>query len=193
MRSRLSTARAYRPLPTESHLPCAQFCLNAINLLLLIPGPVGVKFYVQRGRQHLGRKLLGVISGGIFSFSERVVLTQIAVRITVRRNGNSNARRQQPVWFVSGILGYDSKDHLTRIQVLQSLRTRNQLALWRKNRRDANQILCGDAGISQRQLERSEALTMLADPLSEKNPLGDHVSGQFEFPPLISIIRSNIT
>src|SRR5207249_10185534 len=89
--------------------------------------------------------------------------------------------------------GDHSKHHLARIQVLQPLRPRNQLALWRKNRRDADQILCGDAGISQRQLERSEALTMLADPLSEKNPLGDHVSGQFEFPPLISIIRSNIT
>src|SRR5204863_8454903 len=99
----------------------------------------------------------------------------------------------QPDRFWSAIFGRHSEQHLARIQVLLSVRSRNQLSLRRKNRRDADQILCGDADISQRQLERNEALTILADPLSEKNPLGDHVSGQFEFPPLISIIRSNIT
>jgi hypothetical protein len=55
--------------------------------------------------------------------------------------------------------------------------------LWREDGRDANQILCGDAGVPQRQLKRSKTFPMFADPLSEKNLLGDHVFSQFLFLP----------
>jgi hypothetical protein len=85
--------------------------------------------------------------------------------------------------FMRGILRYNGEYHLARIQIRQSLRSRDQLTLWWKDGRNPDQILGRDSGIAQRQLERRQALFVFTDPLGKENPLGDHVFGQFRNPP----------
>jgi hypothetical protein len=62
------------------------------------------------------------------------------------------------------------------------LRSGQQLTLRRKNGGNSYEVLRGNARVTQRQLERSEALTMFTDPLGKKNLLGDHVFSQFASP-----------
>jgi hypothetical protein len=85
-----------------------------VNLFFLVPGTIGVEFDVERGGQHLGSEFFCVVTGGVFSLSERVVFAEIAVGVAVGGNGHANARRQEAVRLVGGILGHDGKDHLAR-------------------------------------------------------------------------------
>src|SRR5579862_9056704 len=39
---------------------------EAVNLLLLVPGAIGIEFHVQGGREHFGGEFLGIVSGGVF-------------------------------------------------------------------------------------------------------------------------------
>jgi hypothetical protein len=82
-----------------------------------------------------------------------------------------------------GVFRYHGKHHFAGIQIWQSLRSRDQLALWWEDGRNPDQVLGRNSGIAQRQLERRQALFVLTDPLGEEDPLGDHVFGQFRNPP----------
>jgi hypothetical protein len=82
---------------------------------------------------------------------------------------------------VRGIFRNDCKDHFTGMKILEALGTGNQFALWWEDRRDAHQVLRGDAGVAQREFEGSEALAVLTDAFGEKDPLRDHVFAQFNF------------
>jgi hypothetical protein len=67
------------------------------------------------------------------------------------------------------------------VQIRQSLRAWHQLAVGRKDGRDANQVLRGNAGVAEGELKRSEALAMFPHTFGEEDFLGDHVLAQFSF------------
>src|ERR1700722_3774432 len=69
------------------------------------------------------------------------------------------------------------------MEILHAFLARKQLAIWRKNRRDPNQILGSDTGVTQRQFERSQPLAVFPHSLGKENPLRNHVFAQFAFPP----------
>ena len=86
------------------------------------------------------------------------------------------------------------KHNFPRAQIFQALVARQEFALRWENGRDAYQILCCDAGVPERQLKGGQAFLVLADSLGKKDPLGDHVLGQFAIPPQVlgSNRKSNI-
>ena len=57
--------------------------------------------------------------------------------------------------------------------MLQALAARDQFAVRRKNRRNANDVAGSDSGVTQRQLKAGKALAVFADSLCEKNLLRD--------------------
>src|ERR1700722_279851 len=69
------------------------------------------------------------------------------------------------------------------MEILHSFLARKQFAIGRKNRRDPNQILGSDTGVTQRQFERSQPLAVFPHSLGKENPLRNHVFAQFAFPP----------
>jgi hypothetical protein len=58
------------------------------------------------------------------------------------------------VRFVGGVFGDDGKDDFAGAEVLHALFASQHLAIRGKDGGDANQILSGDAGVAQGQLER---------------------------------------
>src|SRR5580692_2762549 len=81
------------------------------------------------------------------------------------------------------VFGDHGKNYFAGMQILHTLFTGQKLAVGRKNGRDTDQILCGNAGVTQRQFKRGEPLTVLSDSLGEENSLGNHVFAQFASPP----------
>jgi len=75
------------------------FVGEAVDLLFLVPGAVRVEFDVKGRGQHLGREFLGIFTGGVLSFSEGMVLAEVAVGIAVRGDGDANRRGQEAVRF----------------------------------------------------------------------------------------------
>jgi hypothetical protein len=69
------------------------------------------------------------------------------------------------------------------MEVLQSLIARDELAIGRKNRRDAHEILRGDACVTKRELEGGETLLVLPDSFRQKQLRGNHVLAQCRTPP----------
>src|SRR5208282_4041996 len=90
-------------------------------------------------------------------------------------------RGQQPVRLVRGDFGYHRKYDFAGMQIRQSLRAWDQLAIGRKDGRDPYQVLRGDAGVTQGELERGEALPVFPHTFGEEDLLGDHVLAQFGF------------
>ena len=77
--------------------------------------------------------------------NKRVELAQAAGRVLA---APVVAAIDSPRTNVSAMDGYAVReDDFAGAQVLQSRGARHQLALWRKNRGDSNQILGGDAGV----------------------------------------------
>ena len=71
------------------------------------------------------------------------------------------------------------KCHLAGLEALAALRTGQNAALWRKNARDADEVAGGDAGGSERELERGQLLAVLPGALGKEHLLGnesDHVA-----------------
>src|SRR5260370_38905366 len=82
-----------------------------------------------------------------------------------------------------GILRDHGKSDLTRIKILHALFARDQLAVWREDGRNTDQILCGNAGVAQGQLETCKTLLVLAHTFGQKDALGHHAYSQFSRPP----------
>src|SRR3984893_18413185 len=87
---------------------------DTIDLFLLVPGTVGVEFDVESGGQHLGSEFFGIVTGRGLGLSERVVLAEVAVCITIGGDSHTNAGRQQAVRFVGRVFGHDGKNHFAR-------------------------------------------------------------------------------
>jgi hypothetical protein len=77
------------------------------------------------------------------------------------------------------VLADNGESDLPGLQMLEPFTARNQLAVRRKNRRDANDVARGNSGVSQREFEARKPLAMFSDSLGEKNFLRDerHVPG----------------
>src|SRR5207249_521296 len=82
-----------------------------------------------------------------------------------------------------GILRHHGKHHLTRAHVFQAKGPWNQFTVWRKDGRNAHQVLRGNTSIPKRQLKRGESFLVLPHALGEEDALGNHVFSQFLSPP----------
>src|SRR6202008_3597176 len=102
-----------------------------------------------------------------------------SVGVAVRRNGHADAGGKQAMGFASAVLSDHGEDHFARVKKLQAGGAGYELAVWRKNRGNPDQILSGDACVPQGQLEGSQALAMLTHSLGKEDPLRDHVLAQF--------------
>src|ERR1700734_1672236 len=77
------------------------------------------------------------------------------------------------------VLANNGERDLSRFEMLEPFTARDQFAVRRKNRGDANDVARGDPGVSQRELEARKPLAMFSDSLGEENFLCDerHVPG----------------
>src|SRR6516164_8975655 len=80
------------------------------------------------------------------------------------------------------VFGHDGEYDLAGMKILHAFLAGEELAVWRKDRRDAHQILGGNTGITQRQFERRQTLAVFPHSLGEENPLWNHVFAQFAYP-----------
>jgi hypothetical protein len=67
------------------------------------------------------------------------------------------------------VLADNGEGDLSRLEMLEPFTARDQLAVRRKNRGDANDVARGNSGISQRELEARKPLAMFSDSLGEEN------------------------
>src|ERR1700736_2460953 len=109
---------------------------DAIDFFFLVPRSVGIKLHVQSGGQHFGGEFFGVVSGGVFCLTERVVLAQISVGVAIGGGGDANRGGQQAVGLVRGVFGNHRKYDFAGRQIGESLRARDQFAVGRKDGRD---------------------------------------------------------
>src|SRR5208283_2395922 len=123
------------------------------------------------------------VSGGVFGLAERMVLAEISVRVAIGGDGDANRRREQTVRLVRGVFGNHREYYFPGMQIRQPLRAWNELAVGRKDGRDTNQVLRGDAGVAQSEFERGETLPMFSHTFGEEDFLGNHVLAQFSFLP----------
>src|SRR5271165_3176729 len=85
-----------------------------IDLFLFVPGPVGIELDVQSRRQHLGGKLLSVVTSHVVGLTKGMMLAQIPIRATVGRDSQSNRGGRQAVWLARGILSHHGERDLSR-------------------------------------------------------------------------------
>jgi hypothetical protein len=69
------------------------------------------------------------------------------------------------------------------MEILHAFFAGKQFTVGRKNRRDSNQILGSDAGVTQRQFERSQPFAVFTHSLGKENPPRNHVFAQIGDPP----------
>src|SRR6266851_9677871 len=75
------------------------------------------------------------------------------------------------MWLVARVVAHHGKDDLARRQIAQALLRRDQFAVGREDRFDADQIEFRNPGGTKRQLERVELFAMLADTFCEEDAL----------------------
>jgi len=97
---------------------------EAVDLLLLVPGTVGVELNVQSGSEHLGSKFFRIFPGGVFGLTEGMMFAEIPVGIAIGGYCNPNRGCQQAMRFTSGVLGHDCKDDFSWMKVLYALFSR---------------------------------------------------------------------
>jgi hypothetical protein len=106
-----------------------------------------------------------------------MMLGQITVHGFVAGQRQPDARGDQAVRFFGGILADHRKSHLSGFDVLQTFAARNQFAVRRKNRRDADDVARRNSRVAQSQLKTRESFTMLTDAFGEKYFLCDERHG----------------
>src|ERR1700733_4689339 len=79
----------------------------------------------------------------------------------------------QTMRFARLVLADYGEGHLTGLDMLQTFAARNQFAVGRENRGDANDVARGNACVAQRQLKAGKALAVFPDSLGEENFLRD--------------------
>src|ERR1700723_1107209 len=67
------------------------------------------------------------------------------------------------------VLADNGESDLSRLEMLEPFTARDQLAVRRKNRGDANDVARGNPGVSQRELKARKPLAMFSDSLGEEN------------------------
>ena len=96
------------------------------------------------------------------------------------------------------IFANDGECDLAGFEVLQPFAARDELAGWRKNGGNPDDVAGGDTRVAQRELEARQALAVLSDSLGEENVLRDerHEWCRSAVPPDVSIekkLRSKIS
>ena len=92
----------------------------------------------------------------------------------VRRHGDADARRDQPIRLGRRALAHDHMDDLAGLKLLQALIDRDFLAVRREDARDANEVVAGDPGITQGQFEARQLLAVGPDAFG-KEQFGGYV------------------
>src|SRR3984957_466727 len=67
------------------------------------------------------------------------------------------------------VLADNGESDLSRLEMLEPFTARDQFAVRRKNRGDANDVARGNSGISEGELEARKPLAMFSDSLGEEN------------------------
>src|ERR1700722_2419249 len=98
-----------------------------------------------------------------------MVFGQIPEHGFVSRQSKANSRGNQSMWLPGLVLADYGESDLSRLEMLEHFTTRDQLAVRRKNRGDANDVARGNSGISERELEARKPLAMFSDALGEEN------------------------
>jgi hypothetical protein len=81
------------------------------------------------------------------------------------------------VRFLGGIFADDRERDLPELDVLQTLAARNQFAVGREDRGDADDVARRNACIPQSELETREPFTMFTDAFGEKDFLSNERHG----------------
>src|SRR5579863_1122797 len=117
-----------------------------------------------------------------------MVFGEVSVHRFVGGQSKAYARGDQPMRFARLILADDGERDLAGLEVLQSFAPRDQFAGRWKNRGDAHNVACGDAGVTQGKLKARQALAVLSNPFSKENVLRDerHESCRRAVPPVVS-------
>ena len=149
------------------------FVGDAVDLFFFVPGEIRIKFDVQRGGEHFCGEFFGVFAGYFFGFAEGMVLGEVAVHRFVAGKREADAGGDQTVRFFGGIFADYRERDLAGLDVLQTFAAGNQFAIWREDGRDADDVACGDAGVSERQLETRQPFTMFPDAFGEEDLLRD--------------------
>src|SRR5947209_15720481 len=77
--------------------------------------------------------------------------------------------------FASRTLRNHREHHFAGIEILQPLFASDQLAVWRKDGRDAHKVLRCDPCVTKCQFKRGKPFLVLANALRQKQTLRDHI------------------
>ena len=108
---------------------------------------------------------------------------KISVRATIGGNSQPDRGGNETVAFVGLRSRHDTMRNFPRVHQLLTALARNDFAIGRENRRDADEVAIGDTGASQRLLERGQLFPMDADSSREKLCVGTIVSSPLLRPP----------
>jgi hypothetical protein len=98
-----------------------------------------------------------------------MVFGQIPEHGLISRQSKANSRGNQSMRLARLVLADNGESDLSRLEMLEPLTARDQFAIRRKNRGDANDVARGNSSVSQRELEARKPLAMFSDSLGKEN------------------------
>jgi hypothetical protein len=153
------------------------FVGDSVDLFFLVPGKIRIKFHVESGGEHFGGELFGVFAGDFFGFTEGVMLGQVAVHGLIAGQREADAGSDEAMRFLGGVFADNGESDLAGLDVLQAFAARNEFAVGRKDRRDANDVAGGDTCVAEGQLKAGKSFAMFADAFGEEDLLSDERHG----------------
>ena len=145
--------------------------LHLEDLLALVPRLLGVELDAERGREHRGGEVFGVVARLLRRLAVAVVLGEVAVALAVGRAREADGRRDEAVRLVRVLPGHDAVDDLPRHDELLAFLAAHLLAVRREDRAHRDEVRLLDAGVAERELERREAVLVNADAVREEDRL----------------------
>src|SRR5579871_5261392 len=106
-----------------------------------------------------------------------MMLGEIAVHRFVAGQRQTDTLGDEPVRFFGGIFADDGERDLPGLDVFQTFAARNQFAVWREDRRNADDVASSNSRISQSQLKARKPFPMFSDAFGEKYFLRDERHG----------------
>ena len=88
--------------------------------------------------------------------------------LAVARDGHADAGGDQAIRLGRGALAHHDVDDLAGLELLQPLLDRDLLAVGREDAGDPDEVVAGDPGVAEGQLEAGQFLAMGAHPLGEE-------------------------
>src|SRR6266436_8644143 len=106
-----------------------------------------------------------------------MMLRQISIHGFVAGKSEADAGGDEAMGFLGGIFADDGERDLAGLDVLQTFAARNQFAIGRKNRGNANDVARGDARVAEGELKARKSFTMFTDAFGEEDFLSDERHG----------------